>query len=215
MSTFELLAALLKGGLKVTIQVTFFASVLGFLLGFVTGLARLTKYKIVRALATIYVEVFRGTSLMVQLFWIYFALPIIGIRLPAIYAGILAIGLNFGAYSSEVVRSSILSVPQGQIEASIALNMTPFKRLLRIILPQAFVMMLPSFGNQLIELLKSTALVSLITLSDLTYQANILNASTMETTKIYSLLLIIYFIIAWPMTKGIRLLEGKLSAGRY
>lgn len=215
MNTFDLLLALLKGGLFITIQITFFATILALVLAFVVGLARLSKYKIIRFIAGVYIEVFRGTSLLVQLFWIYFALPIFGVRVPALEAGILAIGLNFGAYSSEIVRSAIESVPEGQREAGIALNMTRRQCLWRIIIPQAFISMLPNLGNQLIELLKSTSLVSLITLADLTYQANILRATTMENTKIYSLLLVIYFIIAWPLTKGIKLLEQKLSTGRY
>lgn len=215
MSTFELLTTLLKGGLIVTLEVTFFATILALVMGFVAGLGRLSRHKLVRAIVAIYVEIFRGTSLLVQLFWIYFALPIFGLELPAVQAGILAIGLNYGAYASEVVRSAIEAVPQGQTEAGIALNMTRRQRLWKIIIPQAFVAMLPNLGNQLIELLKSTSLVSLITLADLTYQANILKASTMETTKIYSLLLVIYFIIAWPLTKAIAVLETKLSAGRY
>lgn len=214
MSAIEILLSLLQG-LKVTIIVTFFGVVLGFVLAFASGLARLTKFFILRTIAAIYVEVIRGTSLLVQLYWIYFALPILGLRLPALLAGILALGLNAGAYGSEVVRSSILAVPKGQTEASITLNFTPLQRLWRIILPQAFVMMLPAFGNLQIELLKGTALVSLITLADLTYQSNILKASTAQTTVIYALLLVIYFLIAWPMTKGIRMLETKLSAGRY
>jgi polar amino acid transport system permease protein len=129
-------------------------------------------------------------------------------------AGVLALGLNAGAYGSEVVRSAILAVDTGQTEAGIALNFTPWQRMLRIILPQAFVMMLPAFGNLQIELLKGTALVSLITLSDLTYQAMILNASTLKTTEIFSLLLIMYFLIAWPLTRGVRWLEQRLSVGR-
>ncbi|MBZ2175461.1 ectoine/hydroxyectoine ABC transporter permease subunit EhuC [Schnuerera sp. xch1] len=214
MSTLDLIYALLKG-LEVTLVLTVLSMILGFVLAFVAGLGRLSKYKIVRTISAIYVEVIRGTSLLVQLFWIYFALPILGIRLPAMAAGILALGLNSGAYGSEIVRSSILSVPEGQNEAGIALNMTRFQRMWRIIMPQAFVMMLPGFGNLQIELLKGTALVSLITLADLTYQANVLNASTLETTKIFGILLIMYYLIAWPMTKGIRWLENRLTVGRY
>lgn len=215
MKTSEILISLLKNGLFVTLEITFFATILALLLGFIAGLGRLSKFKIIRFIAGVYVEVFRGTSLLVQLFWIYFALPIFGIRLPAILAGVLAIGLNFGAYASEIVRGAIQAVPEGQTEAAIALNMTPLQRRWRIVIPQAFIMMLPSFGNQLIELLKSTSLVSLITLSDLTYQGNVLNSSTMETTKIYTLLLIIYFVIAWPLSKGMRFLERKASQGRF
>lgn len=214
MSTYEIFIALIKVGIKVTIQITFFSAVLALILGFISGLARMSKYKVIRFAAGVYIEIFRGTSLLVQLFWIYFALPIAGIRFSAVSTGILAIGLNYGAYCSEVVRSAVQAVPEGQTEACIALNMTMVQRMRRIIIPQAFVMMLPNLGNQLVELLKSTSLVSMITLTDLTFQANILNATTFETTKIYSMLLIIYFIIALPLTKGMKLLEQKLTEGR-
>lgn len=214
MNLYELFLSLLKGGLKVTVIVTLCSMILAFVLGLLAGLARLLKSRLLRGVAGIYVEIFRGTSLMVQMFWIYFALPLVGIKIPALQAGILAIGLNYGAYCSEIVRSSILAVPPEQTEATIALNMTKFQRMRRIILPQAFIIMLPNLGNQAVELLKSTSLVSLITLSDLTYQANILNSSTFQTTEIYGLLLLIYCILAYPLIKGIQYMERKLTAGR-
>ncbi|WP_208925337.1 ectoine/hydroxyectoine ABC transporter permease subunit EhuC [Desulfitobacterium hafniense] len=210
----DILPALLKG-LEITLIITLLATLLALVLAFLAGFGRLSKYPPLRFLAAVYVEAFRGTSLLVQLFWIYFALPILGISLPPLTAGVLTLGLNCGAYGSEVVRSAILAVPKGQTEAGIALNFSPWQRMRRIILPQAFVMMLPGFGNLQIELLKSTSLVSLITLADLTYQASVLNASTMETTLIYSLLLVIYFLIAWPLTRGIRWIENRLTVGRY
>ena len=134
--------------------------------------------------------------------------------MSALTAAVLAIGLNYGAYTSEVVRSGIQSVDKGQTEASIALNFTPAQRMRRIVIPQAFIIMLPNLGNQLIELFKSTSLVALITLTDLTYQANVLNASTLQITEIYTALLVLYFLIAWPLTKGIQILERKLTEGR-
>lgn len=213
MSTFELITTLLQG-LKVTTITTVLGIILGFFISFLVGFGRLSNYRFVRFLSTLYTEIFRGTSLLVQLFWIYFALPILGLRLPAMATAILALGLNAGAYGSEVVRSSILAVPAGQTEASIALNMTSWQKIKLVILPQALVMMLPGFGNLQIELLKGTALVSLITLADLTYQGMILNTSTLRTAEIYTLLLIIYFIISWPLTRGISYLEKRLSVWR-
>ncbi|HCX64514.1 MAG TPA: hypothetical protein DHN33_04820 [Eubacteriaceae bacterium] len=147
----ELVTSLLRG-LGVTVQLTVAGMILGFILSFIAGLGRLSKLRILRVVSGVYVEVIRGTSLLVQLFWIYFALPIFGIRLTAMMAGILALGVNFGAYGSEVVRSSVLSVPKGQTEAAIALNMTPFQRRWRVIMPQAVMSMLPAFGNLQIEL---------------------------------------------------------------
>ncbi|PRY78020.1 ectoine/hydroxyectoine ABC transporter permease subunit EhuC [Alkalibacterium olivapovliticus] len=214
MSFWDLIVSLLGQGLVITLLTTVLAAILALVLGFIAGLMRLSKNKLVRFLVSIYVEVFRGTSLLVQLFWIYFVLPMFGITMTALTAAVLAIGLNFGAYTSEVVRSGIQSVDKGQIEASIALNFTKVQRMKRIIIPQAFIIMLPNLGNQLIELFKSTSLVALITLTDLTYQANVLNATTLQTTQIFTALLVIYFVIAWPMTKGMKLLERKMTEGR-
>lgn len=202
-------------GTKITIELTLFSAVIAFFLAFAAGFGRLSKFRAVRLLAATYVEIFRGTSLFVQLFWIYFALPLFGIMLPKMVAGVLALSLNAGAYGSEIVRSTIISVPKGQTEAAIALNMTPWQRTRLVILPQALVMMLPAFGNLIIELLKGTALVSLITLSDLTFVATVLNSSIMRPTEIFSVLLIIYFVISLPFTRGIRWIEHRLSAGRY
>lgn len=214
MSFMEMIMSLLGEGLLITVTTTVLSAVLALVLGFVAGLMRLSKSRLIRFVSSIYVEVFRGTSLLVQLFWIYFVLPMFGITMSALTAAVLAIGLNYGAYTSEVVRSAIQSVDEGQTEASIALNFTRVQRMRRIIIPQAFIMMLPNLGNQLIELFKSTSLVSLITLTDLTYQANVLNAATLQTTEIYTALLVIYFILAWPITKGMRMLERKLTEGR-
>lgn len=201
-------------GVQITLELTVYSTVFALILALAAGLGRISKYRVIRWLTTVYVELFRGTSLVVQLFWIYFALPIFGIHLPKMIAGVLALSLNAGAYGSEIVRSTILSVPKGQREAAVALNLTPFQRMRLIILPQAFVMMLPAIGNLMIELLKGTALVSLITLPDLTFQATILNSSTMRSTEIFTLLLILYFLISLPFTRGIRWLERKLTVGR-
>lgn len=214
MSFWEIIVSLLSQGLVITLATTVLAALLALVLGFIGGLMRLSKNRFVRFIATVYIELFRGTSLLVQLFWIYFVLPMFGITMSALTAAVLAIGLNYGAYTSEVVRSGIQSVDEGQTEAGIALNMSRIQRMKRIILPQAFVLMLPNLGNQLIELFKSTSLVALITLADLTYQADVLNATTLQTTEIYSALLVIYFVLAWPMTKGISVLERKLTEGK-
>lgn len=190
------------------------AAILAFVMSFIAGFARLSKYRIIRVITQIYVEVFRGTSLLVQLFWVYFVLPFFGIEISAMATGVLVLGLNYGAYGSEVIRSSILAIPKGQTEAGIALNMSSSQIMRRIIVPQATLIMLPPLGNYLIELLKSTSLVSLITLHDLMFVGNMINNVTLRTVEIYSLVLIIYFLLAYPLTLGIRRLEKRLSAGR-
>lgn len=209
------LLPLLFQGAAVTLQVTALSMVVAFVLSFAAGFARLSRIKSIRIASSVYVEVFRGTSLLVQLFWLFFALPLLGIELTALVAGVMALGLNYGAYGSEVVRSAILAIPKGQTEASIALNMSPWLRMRRVILPQALAIMLPSFGNLAIELLKGTSLISLITMADLTYQGMILRTfDSSRTFEIFGLILVMYFVMAYPLTLFMRWLERRFSAGR-
>lgn len=211
---FDLFPSLAKGA-ALTVEVTVLSALVAFAASFLAGFGRLSRRKSVRALTAVYVEGFRGTSLLVQLFWLYYALPLLGVELPPLAAGVIALGLNHGAYGSEVVRSAVLAVPRGQTEAAIALNMTPWQRMRRVILPQAFVMMIPSFGNLLIELLKGTSLISLITLADLTFQGMVLRTfDASRTFEIFALVLVAYFALAYPLTLGMRGLERRLTAGR-
>jgi len=150
----------------------------------------------VRGVATVYIEIFRGTSLLVQLFWIFFVLPLFGLPLEKFTAGFLAVGMNLGAYGAEVVRGAIQSVPRGQYEAALALNMSPATRMRRIIFPQALVLMLPPWGNLLIELLKGTALVALISVTDLMFEAKQINGSTFLSIEAFGTALIIYYVMA-------------------
>lgn len=201
----------LIAGLGVTLLLTLGGAVLGIALAFVAGLSRLSLISPVRWAAATYIEVFRGTSALVQLFWFYFVLPLFGVSLDATTVGILVLGLNAGAYGAEVVRGAIQAVPKGQWEAAVALNLSPRQTVRRIILPQAVPAMLPPAGNLLIELLKNTALVSLITITDLTFSAQILRAETLRTTEIFSLVLFMYFGAAMVIAILMRLLERKLS----
>lgn len=212
--TMQMIPFLLEGA-ATTVQVTALSVLVAFFVSFAAGFGRLSKWLWVRSMTTVYVEIFRGTSLLVQMFWLFFALPLLGIELPPMVAGVIALGLNYGAYGSEVVRSSIVAVPKGQTEAAIALNMSPLLRMRRIILPQAFVMMLPSFGNLLIELLKGTSLLSLITLADLTFQGMLLRTfDSSRTFQIFGLMLVMYFLMAYPLTLAMRWLERRASVGR-
>ncbi|MEX2502330.1 MAG: ectoine/hydroxyectoine ABC transporter permease subunit EhuC [Trueperaceae bacterium] len=208
---FDLLPLLLRGA-GITIQLTLVSAAVALFMALLAGLGRLSPFRAVRFLAGTYVEVFRGTSVLVQLFWFYFALPLFGIRLDAFTAGVLALGLNVGAYGAETVRGSILSVPRGQIEAGIALNFSAAQRMRRIVLPLALVMMLPPFGNNLIELLKATALVSLITIPEMTFEGYSLQMTTGRTNEIFMWLLVLYFAIAYPLTLGVRAIERRVSA---
>jgi polar amino acid transport system permease protein len=170
---------------------------------------------IVRIAASVYVEVLRGTSALVVMFWFYFALPLLlGVQLSALTAGVLALGLSYGAYAAEVVRGAVLSVPRGQWEAALAVNMTPLQRMLHVILPQAVLAMLPPMGNLIVDLLKATSLVSLITLSDLTFQARILQNSLGHTTEVFLLVIFMYFILSYVVSTAVRWLERRASYGQ-
>jgi polar amino acid transport system permease protein len=209
----EILQTLLSG-MIVTIEVFIVAVILTFITAFIAGFGRLSRFAAIRKVTSVYVEIFRGTSLLVQLFWIFFVIPMFGINLTPFETAVIAMGLNYGAYSSEIVRGSILAIPKGQTEAAIALNMTRGQRMRRVILPQAIRLMLPGFGNISIEVLKGTSLVSFITLADLTFKANSLITFNIGLRDdIYITLLILYFVIALPLILLTRWLERRSSMG--
>lgn len=209
---FDLLPSLLQG-LGITLALTAGGAALALLLAWAAGLGRLNRHCIVRWPAIAYIEIFRGTSALVQLFWVFYALPLLGVSFSPMTAGILVLGLNIGAYGAEVVRGAIQSIDRGQYEACLALNFTPFQRMRWVIAPQAIVHMLPPAGNLLVEMLKSTALVSLITLSDLTFKGLLLRADTLRTGEIFGMLLFVYFGVALALTSMVRRLEAHVKRG--
>lgn len=211
----ELLPLLLQGA-WVTVQVAFFGSLLAILAALIGAFARLSPFAPLRWLAVVYIELFRGSSLLVQLFWLYFVLPMppFNINMSAFQVAVIGLGLNIGAYGAEVLRGAIRSVHEGQYEACLALNMTPWQRLRRVILPQALLAAIPPGTNLLIELLKNTSLVSLITLSDLAFRARQLDQATLQTLEIFGLALVIYFVLAQLINLGMRALERRLARGR-
>ncbi|SIT75812.1 ectoine/hydroxyectoine ABC transporter permease subunit EhuC [Pontibaca methylaminivorans] len=219
MSWSEYLPVLWQGA-WVTIQLTFWSTILGAVLAFAAGLGRLSHRAPLRWLSVAYIEIFRGTSLLVQLFWLYFALPLIGeaiginLRMPPVVTGVVALSLNIGAYGAEVVRGAVQAVSRRQHEAAKALNFTPRRALLRIILPQAVPEMMPPFDNLAIQNLKDTALVSLIALGDLAMRAEQLRNFTQDSVTIYSMVLVMYFGMALVLTALVRLLAHSLGRWR-
>jgi polar amino acid transport system permease protein len=208
----EFLPGLLEGAL-VTIEITIGGAILAVIMAFIAAIAKMYGARPVRWLAVAYIEVFRGTSALVQLFWLFFVLPHFGITLDPLTVAILALGLNVGAYGAEVVRGAIGAVHRGQWEACTALNMTRMTALRRIIVPQAFVRMIPPWGNLFIELLKATSLVSLITIGDLAFKAQQMNQTTFRTLEIFSIVLVFYLAIASIITVAMRALEERAAAG--
>lgn len=204
---------LIVQGAAVTAEITVIGFALALVIALVAGLARLSRVAPIRWLATLYIEFFRGTSIFVQLFWAYFVLPLLGISLTPLQAGILALGLNVGSYAAEVVRGAILSIGKEQYEACIALNLSRWQCMREIILPQAFIIMLPTLGNNAIELLKATAAVSLISLGDMTFQAQVVRAQTGSTLIPFATILVLYFIMACAFSWLTRNLERRLARG--
>lgn len=161
-----------------------------------------------------YVEVVRGTSALVQLFWVVFALPLIGVRIDPLTAGILVLGLNSGAYASEAVRGALAAIPAGQREAAIVLGLSPWQCWWRVTLPQAVPIVLPTATNLAVELLKNTSLVSLIGLADLTFQANALRATTLADTAVLGVLLVLYLGLALGVVRMGRWAERHVGRWR-
>jgi polar amino acid transport system permease protein len=209
---FGYLNLILQGAI-VTVELTVMGSALALVVAFLAGLGRLSRFFAVRALATAYIEFFRGTSIFVQLFWVYFVLPVIGFELTPLEAGVLGLGLNVGAYAAEVVRGAILSVGKEQHEACVALNLSRFQCMRKVILPQALLVMLPTFGNNAIELLKATSVVSLISLADMTFQAQVVRSQTGNTFVPFATILVLYFVFATAIAWAIRMLERRMARG--
>ena len=183
-------------GATTTVKVLVCSTILYVIISMIFGLMRISKNPIIQGIATVYIEIFRGTSLLVQLFWFYYVLPFFGISLEAFIAGVLSLGMNFGAYGAEIVRGGILAVPKGQWEAAHALNFGPVKRIKRIIIPQIFPIVLPPAANLTVELLKATALVALVTVVDLTFEAKQINSITWLSAQAFGTALLIYYLMA-------------------
>lgn len=201
-------------GAAVTAEITVAAAMLSLLLSFTAAVARLYGPLPVRVLAVAYIEIFRGTSLLVQLFWLFYVLPHFGIELSPIWAGILSLGLNIGAYGAEIFRSAFQSVSRLQWEATVALNMRPTLAFRRIILPQSLTIAVPPFGNLMIELLKNTSLVSMISIMDLMFRSQQVIQATFKMGEVLAAAFLLYFAMAAFITILTRAIERWLNAPR-
>jgi len=212
-SLFDLLPELLKGA-WVTVEITLFSAFLAFCLSFLIAFMRLSKRVVLAAGALLYVEFFRGTSALVQLFYLFYILPLFGITMPALLTGIIGLGLNMAAYGSEVVRGSLLSVHLNQHEAASALGLSRWQSLRLVIIPQAMALIWPAFGNLLVELVKASSLVSLITLTDLTFSGIQMVLSTGRIVEVWGVVMVLYFCMAYPLSKLAAKLEKRATLYR-
>ncbi len=202
---------LLLQGAWVTVQVTVLAALVALPLAILGGAALRARSRWLRWPARLYTEIFRGTSALAQLFWLFFVLPNLGLRIDPLPCAVLGLGLCYGAYGAAVVRGALDAVPRRQIEAAIALNFSDFRTFRSVILPQAVVLMIPLFGNIGIELLKTSSLVSLITLSDLTFQARSIMRQSLHSIEVLTLLMAGYFLLSRVIGFGANRLEAAVA----
>ncbi|MEY9213980.1 ectoine/hydroxyectoine ABC transporter permease subunit EhuC [Thermobifida halotolerans] len=199
-------------GAGTTLTITLLGAVLAFVLAMVIGTLGTLRNPAARGFATFYTETFRGVAALILMYWMAFAVPqITPYEIDPMFAAVLALGLNIGAYGAEVVRAAINAVPKAQIEATVALSMSWWRRMRSVVLPQAWAQMLPTFGNLIIELMKATAIVSLIGVADLTRIAQEQRTATGETILAFSGALVVYFVIAQVLILGMRLLERRAN----
>jgi polar amino acid transport system permease protein len=200
-------------GLGITVLLTVIVMAISLLAGVLVAIARLSRFRILRIFLHAYVELFRSTPLLVQLVYIYFALPLIGIKLPAFTAAVVALALHYTAFMSEVYRAGIEGIPKGQVDAAKALGMSEKKMYLVVVLPQAFRAVLPVLGNYLIQLFKDTSLASVITLQELLFAGQNIAARTFDYFTVYTLVFVLYFVIGYPAILGVRRLEKRVGQG--
>ena len=205
----------LMKGLQMTLILTVVSLIIASILGIIFGLLRVVKNKMLRAIGTIYVDIFRGTPLIVQAFFIYFGIPAaLDFRISAIAAGLITLSLNAGAYMAEIVRGGIESVDKGQMEAARSLGLPYSKAMRKVVLPQAIRLMIPSFINQFIITLKDTSILSIIGINELTQSGKIIIARNLESFQMWLIVGAIYFIIIMILTKVSNIMERRIQNGK-
>lgn len=197
-------------GIKVTIPLTLLSFAVSFVLGLILAIVQVANIKVLKQISVIYIWIFRGTPLIVQLFIIFFGMPSIGIMIDAFPAAVLAFGLNLAAYNAEVFRSAILAIPEGQLEAAYMIGLSYPQAMKNVILPQSFPIAFPSLFNNLISLLKDTSLAASITVIELFTAAQQIAARTYEPFALYLEAAFIYLIFSTLLTMLQSYLEKKL-----
>lgn len=197
--------------LGVTVALSLLSMLLGFVIGVVVGAARTYGGLLTNALLGFYVDSMRAIPLLVVLVWMYFAFPLlIGISLNPFTAGVLALGLHLGAYVAETIRAGLTSVRKGQMQAALAIGMSHYQALRTIILPQALIRMLPPLGSLLVLAIKDSALASVIAVPELVRQSQTLVGQTFRPFEIYTVVMIVYFLLCYPVARGVDYLYWRL-----
>ncbi len=199
-------------GVISTFQVTLMSIALALLIGLIAGLGRISRITIINRIATVYVEVIRGIPLLVQLFYIYYALGSF-VQLPRLVSAVIAMSVCYGAYMAEIFRAGISSIPQGQMEAALALGMTRSQALARVIVPQTVRTILPPIGNEFIALLKDSSLVSILAVSDLLRRGREFASTSFQYFESYTIVALVYLVITLFLSKMVSIMEERLDSG--
>lgn len=209
-------------GARITILLSIFTIIFGIILGIILALMKMSSNVILKSIAASYIEFIRGTPILVQLFIVYYGLPLVGItfpdfpalgnNFPDFMAGVVALSINSGAYVAEIIRAGIQAVNKGQMEAARSLGMPHWLAMRHIILPQAFRNVLPALGNEFITIIKESAIVSIIGIHDLMYNADTVRGNTFKPFEPLIVAAIIYFIITFTLSKVIGLIERRMSS---
>lgn len=205
---------ILLQGAVVTVQVTVLAFLLSSALGLALALMKLSPVRALSWASSVIVNVIRGLPIIVQLFYIYFVLPEFGVQLTAFQAGVIGLGIAYSAYQAENFRAGIEAVDPGQREAAQAMGMRSALIMRRVILPQAFRIALPPYGNTLVMMLKDSSLVSTITVAEMTRAGQLIASSTFQNMTVYTLVALLYLLMSLPLVYGLRRLEKRFAAGR-
>jgi His/Glu/Gln/Arg/opine family amino acid ABC transporter permease subunit len=203
----------LLAGLLITIELTFVVIVLSLGFALLVALGGMSRWRLLRWTIKAYIELMRGTPLLLQLIYIYYVLPEIGIRLDAFTAGVIGLTLNYSAYISEVYRGGILAVPKGQHDAAAALGMTRALAMRRIVLPQAIRIVIPTLGNYFISLFKDTALCSVVSIQEVVFTAQIVAARNFQYFTLYTVVGAMYFLVSFPAARLVGWLERRTRSG--
>lgn len=209
----EILPTLLRGAV-ITVEATFGGMALALVGGLVLAIGRMSKLPLIPALCLGYIQFMRNTPLLVQLYFVFYVLPLVGLTFDALATGIVGLGLNYSAYVAEVYRAGIEGVPAGQWEASTALDLSPRHTWTRIILPQAVPPMIPILGNYLIGMFKDTPLLATITIPEMFGAAEQVAGVTYRYNEPYTLVGLIFLAMSYPASLATRYFEAKTSAGR-
>lgn len=200
-------------GLGVTVKLTVLCAAIGSVLGFMISLARVSPFRALRWTSTVYVELFRGTPILIQLFWIFFCLPIVlGIDLPNMVAATIALSLYTAAITSETFRSSLKSIRPEETDACVALGLSPFAKVFYIILPQALLRAIPTLLSNFVSLFKESALVSAVGMADLMFVGQNISNNIARPVEVLTVIAAIYFVVAFPLTRAVTVIERRMLA---